>query len=97
MNFFAEEMFLCDRKERDLERDLRSELSNELKDPNSSSLDVVEVQEMDEGDEGPIGIFERIHSLLAPSRRLNDLLFQEEIMVNDSQSEYIINELHLLA
>jgi len=82
MNFFAEEVF-CDESE-EIETEPRAETSITLKDQPASSftVEVREVGEEEEGEEDPVDCFEFIHSRIAPSRRLNDLFFQEDIMVN---------------
>ena len=77
INFFAEEVFFQEDSGFELEQTPLLETGIDVKESFSSAMDIQE-----EVDEDPINCFEYIHSRLAPSRHLNNLFFQEDIMVD---------------
>ena len=85
INFFAEELFFEDEMGLESEQAPLLETGLELKESFSSTIEV-------EVDDDPVNCFEFIHSRIAPSRHLNNLFFQEDIMVT-----FLVNKKDLLS
>jgi hypothetical protein len=85
MNFFAEELF---HHHDDTEAEHFQETGLETKDSNQSATESIDVHSEAE-EEDAANCFELILSQLAPSRHLNDMFFDEEILVGTAILRYL--------